>query len=229
MNRARKVLLLVLVFAASSGAQALTSGKASTTRWLLEAETGSDAGLGFKMPHLAFGTFFERSMGTHIELQGRISFSPDRTYITNDGTTLILKGTGLLWITPRFAVTGGLTKSNLWTSQFNKVSWAPSAGIAIREHVMDMPGRLYVSYVFPTGCQWGANCPIQSSRMLGSQVYWEQRIFPHFRLGYQFGFYRVLNQGNPLQPSAGRTGEVTGDVHVVVRYEFPRGSMDNAY
>ena len=229
MNRAIKLLLVVCLFAGSSGAQALPAGRESTTRWLLDAETGSDAGLGFKLPHLAFGTSIERTVGTRTEVQVGVSFSPDKKYVTNDGTSLQMKSMGLFWVTPRFAITGGLTRSNLWTSQFNKQALLPSVGIAVREHIEDLPGRVYISYLFPTGCQWGASCPIQSNRAMGPAVYWEQRVQQHFRLGLHMGYYRILNQGNPLQPSAGRTGGWQGDVHVVVRYELPGGALGKAY
>jgi hypothetical protein len=229
MGRVIKVALLVLAFAGSLGAQAVPTGKHSATRWLLDSETGSDAGLGYKMPHIAFGFSFERQVGRNIELQGRTSFSPDRKYITNDGLNLIIMSTGLYWITQRFAVTGSIRRSNLWTSQFNKSAWGPSVGTAIRENSFGYPGRLYLDYLFPTGCQWGLNCRIQSNRSLGPEVYWEKRIASHFRLGFKFGFYHILNQSNELRSDIPRTGEWTGDTHVVMRFEFPRGSTVELY
>lgn len=229
MKKIIESLLLVLVVAGSSRAQALSTGKAPAMTWMLDAEAGSGPGVGVTMPHLAFGTSFERPIGTRVELRGGASFAPDWKYITNDGSTLNLKSEGLLWVTRRLAVTGGLEISNLWASQSKERVWAPTAGIGIRDHSFGIPGRLYLAYLFPTGCQWGANCPIQSSRLLGGQVYLEKRVLTHLRLGYQFGFYRILNQGNPLDPAAGRTGEITGDMHVVIRFEFPGGSVNREY
>jgi hypothetical protein len=231
MNRATILPLLVFLLAASSGAQGLPrpAGRESTTVWLLDVESGSDKGLGDKFPHLAFGASFEHPIGRRIELQGGVSFSPDRKYVTNDGHSLRLKTTGLFWITPRIAITGSLTKSNLWTSQFSKEAWVPSAGMAIREHFGNIPGRLYLAYVFPTGCQWGASCPIQSNRLLGPQGYWEHGMWPHFRFGLEVGYYRILNQGIPLEPSAGRASEWSPTVHVLLRYEFSGRSLDLPY
>jgi len=229
LKLAAKLSLLVFLSAASSGAQALPAGRESATRWLLDAETGTDAALGYKVPHVGFGSSIEQSLGTRIELDGGLSFSPDKKIITNDGSSLLIKSSGRFWITQRFAITGGLERSNLWTSQFSKAAWLPSVGIAIRESSLGMPGRLYFSYLFPTGCQWGAGCPIQSNREMGPVGYWEKRTYSHFRVGFQIGYYRILNQGNPLQPSIGRTGEWSGDVHVVTRYEFHGSSLDNAY
>jgi hypothetical protein len=237
MWRITRAVLLVLISASSSRAQAfpagrmpsLPSGKISATGWLFDSETGSESGLGFKMPHLAFGPSFEHRVGRHFEVQGRASYSPDKKYITNDGNSFKSKATGLYWITDSLALTGSVRQSNLWTSQFDKHSWAPSAGIGIREMIAGYPGRIYLEYVFPTGCQWGTSCPIQSNRTQGAEVYWEERILPHLRLGFQLGVYHILNQGNPLLPAIPRTGQVTGDSLVILRYEFHSGSLDYRY
>jgi hypothetical protein len=245
MNRVTQVVLLVLVIASSLGAQTLSTesgaaiqplgaqttpiGKKSTTRWLLDFETGSNAGLGFKEPHLAFGFSFERPVGRKVELQGGASFSPDRKYITNDGTSMKIESASLYWITQAFAVTGGIRRSTLWTSQFKKSEWGPSAGIAVREYAFGYPGRVYVDYLFSTGCQWGTNCPIQSNRTQGPEIYWEKRASSHFRVGFEFGFYHILNQSDQLRPDIPRTGQWTGDVHILMRFEFPRGTLDNPY
>jgi len=229
MHRVARAALSVLVIAGPLGAQALPVERGPTTHCLFDAETGSEAGLGFKMPHLATGFGIEHSIGERFELQGRISYSPDKKYITNDGSALKMMGTGLYWINQSFALTGSLRHSNLWTSQFVKSSWGPSAGIAIREFGFGYPGRIYLGYLFPTGCEWGPRCPIQSYRTQGAEIYWETRIASHVRLGIMYGFYHLLNQSNEFRPDIPRTGEVTGDVLVTVRYELRRGSMDKMY
>jgi hypothetical protein len=229
MYRVARAALLVLVFAGPLGAQTFSLNNSRVTRLMFDTETGSDSGLGFKMPHLAVGLGVEQSIGKHFELQGRVSYSPDKKYITNDGNSLSMKSSGLYWIKRSLALTGSLRHSNLWTSQFNKSSWAPSAGIAIREDTFGLPGRFYFEYLFPTGCQWGASCPIQSSRTKGAEIYWETRIASHVRLGLRFGFYRILNQSNQFRPDIPRTGEVTGNTLIILRYEFPRGSIDSLY
>jgi len=140
-----------------------------------------------------------------------------------------MKGTGLYWITPSFALTGSLRHINLWTSRFEKSSWGPAGGIAVREGLSGYPGRIYVEYLIPTGCQWGPNCPIQSNRTRGAEGYWETRLASHVRLGLRFSFYHILNQSNQLHPDIPRTGEVTGDTLIILRYEFRRGSIDRLY
>jgi hypothetical protein len=228
MNPIRRVTILVLVFAASSIAQALPTGKASTTRWMVDSEIGYD-GLVSTNPHLMFGASIERPIGGRVELQGGASFSPDMRLTTNDDRSIVVTGMGLFWITQQFAVTGGVIRGNLSDSQSNRSGWTPSIGIAMREHIFNIPGRLYFAYAFPTGCQWGATCPIQSYRIQGPEGYWEHRIWPHFRLGVQAGYYHILNQGDPLDRAAGRTGEWTGDVHVLMRFEIPSGSLKSPY
>jgi hypothetical protein len=213
----------------SYGIQTVPAAKRPATRWILDAEIGSEADLGFKMPHIAMGISVERPVARHFELQGLVSYSPDKKYITNDGNSLILKGTGLYWITPTLALTGGLHHSNLWTSQFNKSGWGPSAGIATRTDFWDYPGRFYLEYLLPTGCQWGPSCTMQSNRTEGARIYWETRATPHLRVGFELGFYHFLDQSNPLRPDIPRTGHVAGNTLIIFRYEFSRKDDEEAY
>jgi hypothetical protein len=228
MKRMAKALLMVLAFDVSLSAQALAPGRAPATRLMLDSGIGYD-GIGFKNPHVVFGASLEQAMGERVELQGGVSFSPNLKLTTNDDKSILVTGMGLFWITHRLAVTGGFTRANLLGSQPSKIDWMPSVGIGMRDHLFSFPGRLYLSYVFPTGCQWGANCPIQSIRILGPQGYWEHRIWPHLRLGMQVSYYRILNQGNPLDPASGRTGEWKGDVRMLMRFEFPGDSRNTTY
>jgi hypothetical protein len=227
MNQMLRVTILGLAFSVAMKAQALHTVRQSENRWLVDFEAGSKAGLGYKIPHIAFGISLERSFGRRFELQGRASYSPDKKYITNNGNSLLTNLTGLVWVSDRFAISSGFRQSTLWTSQFEKKALAPTIGVVIRERFYDMPGRFYVDYLFPTGCQWGVNCPIQSNRLQGPEGYWEHRLWPHFRLGVQFGFYRILNQSNELAPNIPRTGEWSGEAHALMRYEIHRCNLDD--
>jgi hypothetical protein len=218
--------LLGFMFVASSYSQTLPGG-VPPTRWLLDSQVGSDPG--YRVPSFAIGVSVERPITNLIEVQGAGSFSPTKTLSTNDGHHFDVSGEGLFWITERFAATASLSRGYLWTSQYNLQGWSPSIGIAIREQFLGAPGRLYLSYLIPTGCQWGAGCPIQSSRETGARINWEHRVASHWRFGFEFGIYHVLNQGNPLDPAAGRTGQITGDAHIVSRIEFPGGTLDEPY
>jgi hypothetical protein len=223
------VVCVSLLSAATSYAQTSPAGNKWETRWLLDSETGSDAGLGFKEPHVAVGPSFERPIGLRFEVQGSIHYSPDKKSITNDGNSLLVQGVGIFWINGRFGLSGNTLHSNLWTSQFNKSAFRPAAGVVIREHFEGMPGRLYLNFLIPTGCEWGPNYRIQSNRTKGPEVYWEHRLWPNLRLGLHFGVYHILNQSNNFRPDIPRTGEWTGNTHVVLRFEFPSGSLDGNY
>jgi hypothetical protein len=216
--------LLVMMFATSSNSQTDSS---PSTRWLLDSQVGSDTG--YKTPTITMGVSIERPITTRLEVQGGVSFSPTKTLLTNDGHHLDISGQTVFWVTQRLGVTASLSRGYLWTSQFNLQGWTPSAGVAVRVRAFDSPGRLYLTYLIPTGCQWGAGCPIQSNRKTGAKVYWENRISKHWRFGFEFGVYHVLYQGNSLDPAAGRTGQMTGDAHIVSRFEFPGGDLDEGY
>lgn len=206
MTRFLRVMLLMSAISLPAGAQALPAGKLPQTRWLFDFETGGDSGLGYKLPHIAAGTALERSVGKRLEFQGRLSYSPDKKYITNDGNSINMSTGVLFWVTDRLALYGDIGKSYLWTSQFNKSATFPSVGVVFRDHLGGVPGRLYISYFLPTGCQWGANCPIQSSRLQGPETYWEHRLWPRFRLGFSIGVYHILNQSNQMEPNIPRKG-----------------------
>ncbi len=229
MKHFLRIVCVSLLSAATSYTQTSPTGNKLGTRWLLDSETGSDAGLGFKEPHVALGISFERPIGLRFELQGNLHYSPDKKSITNDGNSLRVQGVGIIWINGRFGISGDLRHSDLWTSQFNKSAFGPAAGVVFRERFQGMPGRLYVDYVIPTGCEWGLDCPMQSSRAKGPEVYWEHRLSPYIRLGLHMGVYHLLNQSNNLRPDIPRTGEWSGNTHVVVRFEFPRGSLEGYY
>lgn len=226
MYRFLGVCFLTLMLVGSSHSQT-TAGITPATRWLLDTQVGTDPG--YRLPSLAAGLSIERPITERIELQRGGSFSPTKTLSTNDGNHFDIYGEGLFWVTQRVAATVSLSRGYLWTSQYDLQGWLPSIGLSIREEALGAPGRLYLSYLIPTGCQWGAGCPIQSSRETGAKIYWEHRMSSHWRFGFEFGIYRVLNQGNPLDPAAGRTAQITGDAHIVSRFEFPGGSLGELY
>jgi hypothetical protein len=229
MLRLTLVILFALIFVVSTAARDLPVSEQPATRWILDFETGSESGLGYKLPHIAVGTTVERAVGKRLEVQGELFYSPDKKYITNDGNSIKMASTLIVWVTPRIGITSEVSKTYLWTSQFSKSELHPAFGVVIRDHFEGAPGRLYLSYLLPTGCQWGLTCPIQSNRLQGPQGSWEHRISTRLRYGFSMGIYRILNQSNPLQPSIPRTREWSGDTHLFVRFEFHPGSMDLAY
>jgi hypothetical protein len=220
------VCLFVLAFVPPSHSQTST-GVAPTVQLLLDSRLGDDPG--YKFPSVALGVSLELPISNRVELQGGISYTPTKPLDTNSSDSLGLTGGGVFWITRRFGATAFLERGHAWTSQYNLKGWGPLIGIAIREHTHDSPGRLYLSYVIPTGCQWGTTCLIQSSRTTGGRIYWDHRVFMHWRFGFEFGLYRTLNQGDPLNPAAGRTSQLDWDGHIVSRFEFPSSRLDERY
>jgi hypothetical protein len=218
--------VLSLMFVTPSYSQ-MPAGKARLTDWLVTFEAGSDPG--YKLPSVDLGVSFERPVTKRFELQGGASYSPTASMQTNDGHRLDLDGELIFWIARRFGPTASLGRGYLWTSQYTLGGWSPSIGFVVRDYTLGSPGRFYFSYLIPTGCQWGAGCRIQSSRRTGPKIYWEHRIAAHWRVGFELGVYRVLDEGNPLDPAAGRASQVTGDSHFVSRFDFPGGSPDEEY
>jgi hypothetical protein len=218
------VLLLV-----SSPARISAQGTNSETRVLATIEGGTASGLGYKLPHILAGIAMEQPLGTRWEAQGGVSWSPDRKYITNDGNSVQAGGTALFWPIHRVGITGGLQYTHLWTSQFNKSGYFPAVGAVLRDNWYGNPGRFYASYVFPTGCQWGASCVIQSSRTSGLQMYQEFRLWSHWRVGIRGAWWHFAEQSNQLDPAAGRVWHNTGTMAMTVRYEFRAGSVDTEY
>jgi hypothetical protein len=209
-------------------AQAIATGRQSETRWLFESAIGSEAGLGFRLPHVALGIGFERPIRNQFELQGSISYSPDRKYITNDGNSVLARGAAIYWATEKLGLMGSVHCSRLWTSQFTKGGCWPVPGVVVRSDYFG-PSRIYMDYVIPTGCQWGPNCMIQSSRTQGPEFEMEARMWPHFRLGFHIGVYRILEESNPLKPEIPRTAVWTGDAFATFKFEFPAGQMTGYY
>jgi len=217
----KRIAILILL--------AAVAAHASDTRVLVDTEWGTASGLGYKLPHLAAGTTVEQPLGNHWEAQGEVSVSPDRKYITNDGKSAQAGATVLFWPIQRIGLTGGASYTRLWTSQFQKGELFPSAGIVVRDTLDGSPGRFYVRYLFPTGCQWGADCVIQSSRLSGVEGFQEFQVWPHWRIGFRGAWWRFAEQGNPLDRAAGRTWHNTGTAAMVIRYGFRGANSEASY
>jgi hypothetical protein len=171
----------------------------------------------------------EKPIGTRWEAQGGVSWSPDRKYITNDGNTAQARAAALFWPIPKVGLTAGMEYTHLWTNEFQKGGYSPFAGVVLRDRWYGNPGRLYVYYFFPTGCQWGSRCVIQSNRTSGIQVDQVWRLWPHWRFGFRCAWWHFADQSNPLEPQLGRIWHNTGTVIAVLQYEFRAGSVDEAY
>jgi hypothetical protein len=190
-------------------------------RLLLDTEIGSETSLGYKLPSTAFGPSLEIPVAKRIEFQVSSAYSPDRKAITNDGNSLKLSGSAISFTNHLVGLIATIERNWLWTSQFDKSAWLPSAGVVIRDE-----GRLYLTYLLPTGCVWATPsnpCRIQSNRLQGIELKQDVRSASHARWGFKIGFYRFCDQGNPNDPPAGRKCHFAATTLVTLRFEFHLG------
>jgi hypothetical protein len=193
-------------------------------RLLFDTKFGSERQLGYKFPSTSFGVSTEIPVSTHLEFQIGTAYSPDRKAITNDGHSFNLSGGAIIWPTRTLGVSGGIEQSWLRTSKFNKSALIPSAGVVLRNDLFG-PGRLYLTYIFPTGCVWATltnPCTIQSNRLQGLQIREEGRMTSRLRFGLESGVYHFCSQSNPFQRSAGRNCHFAVTMLIVMRFELHR-------
>lgn len=216
-------------------------------RVLVGGEVGSGGGFGFKEPHLA-ATVAGEFPWKRVELQPEFSISPDVKTFAQSGHSISVAGRGLVWITHRVAAEGGATWGEYWSEQpigstcpagwsapdgpdgqqcltkfspLHKSTWAPVAGVVIRDGWFGARGRLRVEYQFPTGCVWATSsnpCPITSNRVRGVEVFQEFELWPRVRLGVKGGWFRYGDQVNPNAPAVGQVQHDTGEVSATLRY-----------
>ena len=173
-------------------------------RLILDGEIGSEEALGYEPPSTAFGPTLEIPLGDSWEVQTRAIYSPDRKAVTHDGNSLKLEGAAVWFLNSRIGIMGKIDRNSLWTSNFDKQTLAPSPGIILRTETL---GRLYFTYLFPTGCAWATPtnpCTIQSNRLQGGEFRQELRATSHIRLGFRGGVYHFCDQANQNEPQAGR-------------------------
>src|SRR5258708_24994394 len=121
-------------------------------RLLLDTEIGSQASLGYKLPSTAFGPSLEIPVAKRMEFQVSSDYSPDRKAITNDGNSLKVSGSAIGFANYRMGVIATIERNWLWTSQFDKTAWLPSAGLRIRQH----EARRLLLHKYPlTARLWG--------------------------------------------------------------------------
>jgi hypothetical protein len=200
------------------------------TRLLLDGAIGTQSALGYKFPSTAFGPALEVPIGRRWEFQARASYSPDRKVVTGDGHSLNLSASAIRFVTQRWGVLARVEPTWLWTSQFQKRSWFPTAGIVIRNDYFGS-GRFYLTYVFPTGCVWATSsdpCRIQSNRLQGLKVLQDVRSSQHLRWGFESGLYHACDQSNPYEPKIARKCYWAATALATVRFEFHLGSRPHA-
>ena len=252
-------LMLVLGFWMPCHGQSLKklfSSSMSPNRLLLDSEFGSATGMGFKFPHMAFGFSVERPI-SHVELQSNFLVSPDVKSFAHSGHDYNFGGKALVWITRRVAVQVGMSYSIYWSAipnygpcilddlysggcryeetsstPYHKAGKTPFVGVVIRDSWFGSPGRLYLQYYFPTGCEWATAsnpCDIQSSRIQGIGAEQEFRLFEHVRVGFKAKWIRYADQSNQYAPQLGRVWHNTSTMTATIRYEMGSAQVRKQY
>ncbi len=196
-------------------------------RLLLGGEFGNEDALGTEFPSTAVGPSIEIPIKNRFEFQSSVSYSPDRKAVTKDGQSLKFGGSAIGFATHRLGFIATIAQTSLWTSQFDKNSWLPSAGVVLRTDYWGA-GRLYLTYLFPTGCVWATSsnpCTIQSSRLQGIQLRQDIRSGSHIRWGYGGAFYHLCDQANENAPQAGRNCHWAATIMLNASLEFRLGHM----
>lgn len=204
-------------------------------RLVIDTRIADESGLGFELPDTTVGFTMEKPAGIHLELQASASYSPAKKLITNDGNSFLWGVKGIWFPRWRVGITGEIRQSHLWTSQFNKSGWIPTAGVLIRDNLLGLPGRFSADYVIPNGCVWATQCTlpadgIQSNRTQGPEFDQEFRALAlsryTLRLGGELSFDHFCDQTNPLVPGP-RTCQWADTMAATVRLEF--GGKDQWY
>ena len=225
LTRLFAALIVATMFCLSArGQEAFTDHR---PRFLVDGEFGTENSLGTEFPSTAIGPSIEVPIKNRFEFQSAVSYSPDRKTVTHDGESLKFGGSAIGFATHRLGFIATVAHTSLWTSQFDKRSWLPAAGIVLRTQYWG-PGRLYLTYLFPTGCVWATSsdpCTIQSNRLQGIQLRQEVRYGSHIRWGYGGALYHECDQSNQNEPQAGRNCHWDATVMITASLEFRLGHM----
>ena len=190
---------------------------------LLGGGFGADNRLGYKFPTLIFTAGIELPITQRLEVQGSGGYSIARKFITGNGHISSLNVSLIVWGRKRLGFIAAAGRNSLSTSQFNKTNVFPSAGVVFRGASLG-PGRIYLTYVFPTGCVWATStnpCAIQSNRLQGFRFYEEDRIWSRLRLGFGLSVLRFCDQGNPNAPQAGRSCHMAATASADFHFALP--------
>ena len=224
--RPKRILILATTsLVLCSAARGQSASADDRPRLLLDAAIGSETALGYKLPAISLGPSVEIPIAHRFELQASGTYSPDKKAITNDGHLASVSGSAIGFATDRVGFMASVERGWLWTSQFDKMAWFPSAGVVVRNDYFGH-GRLYVAYVFPTGCVWATAsnpCHIQSNRLQGVTLRQDVRSASHTRWGLESGLYRFCDQANPNEPQLGRNCHWGMTGLAIVRFEFHLG------
>lgn len=210
----------------------------SDTRVILGAKIGSQAGLGFRSPSVEGIASLEIPLTSRLELTPGFSMSPDRKAFSPTGHDIRITDSANFFLTRRFGVYGGIDLSEYWAQQpvngyyipLHKAGAVPYLGGVLRDSWdTSAPGRLYIRYLFPTGCVWASKCQlptdgIQSNRTHGVDARQEFRLFqitPNsaMRFGIEGSWLNFCDQSNP-QVITKRICHNTGTIMMSMTFEI---------
>lgn len=197
---ALRICIFLMFVTVSVHAQTQPAGRAfPETTWpvIVTGELGTQLSLGYQPLHVTAGVGLEKPVGKWMELDPGVSWSPDHTLITHDGSSLSIRAAGILWsgLGRVFGIAGGFDYTHVWTSQFGQGGFSPSLGMATRLHPWGIPGRLYLSYVVPYG-GYDVRTGLENSRSQGPRLYFEGQTATRVRLGLELAAYHLLGQVN---------------------------------
>jgi len=218
--------------------QPVGSFSLSHTRYLVSIDIGSWDGYNPPATDLEFS--LEQPIRS-FEAQLDSSYSPPHKTAGGAGTDTGLRDTGRLIYWRR---NWGPWFSEEWawqkTPDFTKQAYFATPGVVLRVHPVGIPSRLYLGYVVPTG-KWAGPNELESSRTQGLTVIWDGRIsnmrMATLRVRSKWGFYRILEQGNPLcdgtegvlLPGCGRTRAFDLEATIGFALEFPKSNPDASW
>lgn len=216
----RTITKIALVFAVLLPWQKVlaqdSAAVANPFRWMLDTKFGSEPAVGFNAPNTSFGPSIEYPLDSEVELQGAVSFSPWRSVNDWQAHSIEISGAGIGWISTRWGVSLGFRHDWLWLPQSERSGWNPSLGAVFR-HELYRPGRLYLTYLFPTGCnQLSTSCLTPSGRTQGFQALEEIRLWSRVRVGLQGGLYHYCSSPSPDS----RDCKFSPAGMVIMRFEF---------
>jgi hypothetical protein len=218
------VLCAVLLYSIPSRAQAVEVGEQnSATRIAFDAGAGPTEQFGYTFTAAMFGFAVEHPFGDRFEGQLRFVYMPNLSINSQSAQSTGISGTGLFWMNGKVAAQFQAERDWLWGSGLTNAEWNPSLGAVIRDSIF-RPGRLYASYVIPTGCAVaGQACASPSDRTQGLRLYQEVRIASRFRFGVRTGIYHYCNEN---QESV-RACHAAGEALFTLRFEaFDKASGD---
>ena len=184
---------------------------------------GVDTQLGYKFPTVNFTAGIEVPFAHRFEAQASGEYSIARKFITGDGHSSKVNGSLIVWAKRRIGLIATAEHSWLSTSQFKKDNFFPSAGIVLRGQSLG-PGRIYLTYLIPTGCVWATStnpCAIQSNRLQGLSYREEDRVWSRIRLGFGFSIFHFCDQGNPYARQVGRSCHMAMTMSGDFRFALP--------